>query len=299
MHRATPCRPAGAVCGPRSRRGSAGHRQPCPHRPGCTFPAPAPGRGPAPPLPRSGHPPTRRRLAGIPVDQVVSQPWVSPSQPQVARRLSAPAGSIRQCRFFLAADGLAADAQVRRSLLRGCRSPAWTRCRTSWRRCRAARWTRSEGGMARRVVGSSRCKAGAGGGRPSRTTGGSKGDMMVDSTRRTILKTGAAATVLAATRAFAGQAGQDAEAMSFYENGPVRIRYEEAGSGFPLLVIAGGGTQLVDRRPGHASLQPAGGVQGRAPRHRGRTCATPTAANLPVRSRSIGRGTRIPMIISA
>jgi pimeloyl-ACP methyl ester carboxylesterase len=29
--------------------------------------------------------------------------------------------------------------------------------------------------------------------------------------------------------------------MSFYENGPIRIHYEEAGSGFPLLVIAGGG----------------------------------------------------------
>ena len=29
--------------------------------------------------------------------------------------------------------------------------------------------------------------------------------------------------------------------MSFYEKGPVRIHYEEAGSGFPLLVIAGGG----------------------------------------------------------
>jgi pimeloyl-ACP methyl ester carboxylesterase len=30
-------------------------------------------------------------------------------------------------------------------------------------------------------------------------------------------------------------------AMSFYEKGPVRIRYEQAGSGFPLLLIAGGG----------------------------------------------------------
>src|SRR3954466_2417583 len=30
-------------------------------------------------------------------------------------------------------------------------------------------------------------------------------------------------------------------AMSFYERGPVRIHYEEAGSGFPLLLIAGGG----------------------------------------------------------
>jgi pimeloyl-ACP methyl ester carboxylesterase len=29
--------------------------------------------------------------------------------------------------------------------------------------------------------------------------------------------------------------------LPFYEKGPVRIRYEEAGSGFPLLVIPGGG----------------------------------------------------------
>ena len=29
--------------------------------------------------------------------------------------------------------------------------------------------------------------------------------------------------------------------MPFYERGPVRIRYEEHGSGFPLLLIAGGG----------------------------------------------------------
>ena len=64
---------------------------------------------------------------------------------------------------------------------------------------------------------------------------------MVDPTRRTILKTGAAATVLAATRGFAGQTGQDEAALSFYERGPVRIRYEEVGSGFPLLVIPGGG----------------------------------------------------------
>ena len=63
---------------------------------------------------------------------------------------------------------------------------------------------------------------------------------MADPTRRTILKTGAAATVLAATRVLAQQSGQDGAAMSFYENGPVRIRYEEVGSGFPLLVIAGG-----------------------------------------------------------
>ena len=64
---------------------------------------------------------------------------------------------------------------------------------------------------------------------------------MVDPIRRKILKTGAAATVLAATRGFAEQTGQDGAAMSFYERGPVRIRYEEVGSGFPLLIIAGGG----------------------------------------------------------
>ena len=29
--------------------------------------------------------------------------------------------------------------------------------------------------------------------------------------------------------------------MSFYEKGPIRIQYEEAGSGFPLLLIPGGG----------------------------------------------------------
>ena len=29
--------------------------------------------------------------------------------------------------------------------------------------------------------------------------------------------------------------------MPFYEKGPVRIHYEQTGSGFPLLLIAGGG----------------------------------------------------------
>ena len=65
---------------------------------------------------------------------------------------------------------------------------------------------------------------------------------MTDRIRRKILKTGAAATMMAAApRVFARQAGQGGAATSFYERGPVRIRYEEAGSGFPLLLIAGGG----------------------------------------------------------
>jgi pimeloyl-ACP methyl ester carboxylesterase len=67
-------------------------------------------------------------------------------------------------------------------------------------------------------------------------------EAMIDSTRREIITTGVAATAMAAApRVLAQQTGQGATAMSFYEKGPVRIRYEEAGSGFPLLIIAGGG----------------------------------------------------------
>src|SRR5258708_22040664 len=64
----------------------------------------------------------------------------------------------------------------------------------------------------------------------------------MDPIRRNILATGAAATAMAAApRLFAQQTGEGGVAMSFYEKGPVRIHYEEAGSGFPLLLIAGGG----------------------------------------------------------
>src|SRR6266436_779179 len=64
----------------------------------------------------------------------------------------------------------------------------------------------------------------------------------MDLIRRKILATGAAATAMAAVRrVFGQQTGKGVAAMSFYEKGPVRIHYEEAGSGFPLLLIAGGG----------------------------------------------------------
>src|SRR6202162_1204440 len=64
----------------------------------------------------------------------------------------------------------------------------------------------------------------------------------MDPTRRNILATGTAATAMAAApRLFAQQTGQAGATMSFYEKGHVRIHYEEAGSGFPLLLIAGGG----------------------------------------------------------
>ena len=64
----------------------------------------------------------------------------------------------------------------------------------------------------------------------------------MDPIRRKILKAGAVATAMAATpRVFTQQAEQGGAGMSVYERGPVRIAYEESGSGFPLLLIAGGG----------------------------------------------------------
>ena len=65
---------------------------------------------------------------------------------------------------------------------------------------------------------------------------------MVDSIRRKLLKTGAAAAAaMAATPSLLAQRGGSATGGRFYQKGNVRIRYEETGSGFPLLLIAGGG----------------------------------------------------------
>jgi pimeloyl-ACP methyl ester carboxylesterase len=65
----------------------------------------------------------------------------------------------------------------------------------------------------------------------------------MDKTRRKVLATGAAATAMAAAPSvFAAPAAQRDVPASFYEKGPVRIHYEDTGgSGFPLLLIAGGG----------------------------------------------------------
>src|ERR1700752_1133804 len=72
---------------------------------------------------------------------------------------------------------------------------------------------------------------------------------MIDSSRRTVLATGAAAAAATtAPRVFA-QAPQAAlppglpagAKIGFYEKGNVRIRYAEIGSGFPLLATPGGG----------------------------------------------------------
>src|SRR2546428_11026622 len=64
---------------------------------------------------------------------------------------------------------------------------------------------------------------------------------MVDPIRRRLLKTGAAAAAIAATPSVFAQQGGNGESGRFYQRGNVRIRYEETGSGFPLLLIAGGG----------------------------------------------------------
>jgi len=70
---------------------------------------------------------------------------------------------------------------------------------------------------------------------------------MVDDTRRNFLKkTGAAAAAMAAVpnalaEAQRNQAAAPADAGKFFEKGKVKIHYQEWGSGFPLLLISGGG----------------------------------------------------------
>jgi pimeloyl-ACP methyl ester carboxylesterase len=82
----------------------------------------------------------------------------------------------------------------------------------------------------------------------------------MDQNRRDILATGAAAAAMAAApQVLAQQAQQTAQpgpsgvTMRVFERGNIRIRYGEAGSGFPLLLIAGGGLNSVaaglDRSP--------------------------------------------------
>jgi pimeloyl-ACP methyl ester carboxylesterase len=64
----------------------------------------------------------------------------------------------------------------------------------------------------------------------------------MDTTRRNLLTTGAAvAAATAAPLAFAQQPAKGGAAMQFYQRGNVRIRYQEVGSGFPVLIIHGGG----------------------------------------------------------
>src|SRR5689334_19385074 len=72
---------------------------------------------------------------------------------------------------------------------------------------------------------------------------------MIDSSRRTLLATGAAAAAATSAPLVFAQAQQAAVPqglpadlkIGFYEKGDIRIRYAEIGSGFPLLATPGGG----------------------------------------------------------
>src|SRR6202049_4833568 len=63
----------------------------------------------------------------------------------------------------------------------------------------------------------------------------------MDPIRRKILATGAAVAATAAAPQVFAQQGDQGGAFKFYEKGNVHIRYQEVGSGFPLLVTPGGG----------------------------------------------------------
>jgi pimeloyl-ACP methyl ester carboxylesterase len=64
----------------------------------------------------------------------------------------------------------------------------------------------------------------------------------MDANRRTVLTTGAAAAAMAAAPGAFAQAAAKAESTGrFYQKGDVRIHYQEAGAGMPLLIIPGGG----------------------------------------------------------
>src|SRR4026207_1839046 len=70
-----------------------------------------------------------------------------------------------------------------------------------------------------------------------------RGGPMVDAIRRKLLKTGAATAAMAATSSLPAQQSGTSDSGRFYQRGKVRIRYEETGAGFPLLLIAGGGVE--------------------------------------------------------
>ena len=91
----------------------------------------------------------------------------------------------------------------------------------------------------------------------------------MDSTRRTLLTTGAAAAAAAAApRAFAQAPGKAETGGTFYQRGNVRIRYEETGSGFPLLILPGGGQNATIEWGGEErAVQRDGGIQNRIPLH--------------------------------
>ena len=82
--------------------------------------------------------------------------------------------------------------------------------------------------------------------------------------------------------------------MPFYEKGDVRIRYEEAGSGFPLLVTPGGGLNSRVSNWPTAVINAMEDLHGRTSAASRWTSATPTAASPAARSRSTTPGAPSP-----
>ena len=65
---------------------------------------------------------------------------------------------------------------------------------------------------------------------------------MVDLFRRKLLKTGAAATAMAAASSALGQQRPQGDGTAFFERNGIRLHYQDSGGkGFPLLIIPGGG----------------------------------------------------------
>jgi pimeloyl-ACP methyl ester carboxylesterase len=83
--------------------------------------------------------------------------------------------------------------------------------------------------------------------------------------------------------------------MSFYEKGAVRIYFEEAGSGFPLLVIPGGGlnSTIAGLEGSSSPFNPMEEFKGKY-RCIASDLPTPMAASPPARSRSTGHGKPTP-----
>ena len=82
--------------------------------------------------------------------------------------------------------------------------------------------------------------------------------------------------------------------MPIYKRKPVQIHYEEAGSGFPLLVIPGGGlnatiSYLSERTPFNPMVSSVTSTA--ASRW---ISGTPTAADPPDQWRSTGHGIHMP-----
>jgi len=73
---------------------------------------------------------------------------------------------------------------------------------------------------------------------------------MIDQFRRNLLTTGAAAAAMAAAPEASAQQGG-----SYVKKGPVQIHFEEFGSGFPLLLISGGGLNSSFRSPDMPELE--------------------------------------------